>query len=415
MVPEKESVILHEDLAIRHTMGSSKNKPLSRVSNDDQSDSKRNSAVSTTSTNASGSARKRKTHIGPWQLGQTIGKGGTARVREVRHSATGQTAVAKIVSKAVAESHRAQSLANLVLCAERGDPSLRFGKSMPLGLEREIVIMKLLDHKNIVHLYDIWENRNELYLIMEYVQGGELFDYVAQHRYLEEHLCVYLFRQIVAALLYCHRLHIHHRDLKPENILLEPKTMTVKLVDFGMAALQPNGNLLTTPCGSPHYAAPELLSRKPYDGAQADVWSCGVVLFVMLAGSPPFNFPTDDNMNSDQKLEALFRTIKKAEYQMPTSFSPDAKDLINKIFVVDPKNRIKMEALWHHPLLQKYNTDFGLNRHRDIESLIGPRPRIETWEDLTPKKIDRELFRNLRTLWHSEKETTLVNRLCSKE
>jgi serine/threonine-protein kinase HSL1 (negative regulator of Swe1 kinase) len=415
MVPKNESLVVHEGFTVRHTIAHTDNKRLSKVSNEDQSESKRNSAISTTSTNASGSARKRKTHIGPWQLGQTIGKGGTARVREVRHSATGQTAVAKIISKAVAESHRAQSLADLVLCAERGDPSLRVGNSMPLGLEREIVIMKLLDHKNIVRLYDIWENRNELYLIMEYVQGGELFDYVSQQRYLEEHLCVFLFRQIVAALLYCHRLHIHHRDLKPENILLEPKTMTVKLVDFGMAALQPNGNLLTTPCGSPHYAAPELLSRKPYDGAQADVWSCGVVLFVMLAGSPPFNFPADDDMNPDQKLEALFKSIKKVEFKMPQSFSPEAKDLIYKIFVVDPKQRIKMEAIWHHPLLQKYNTNFGLNRHRDIESLIGPRPSIEMWENLTPKKIDRELFRNLRTLWHSEKETTLIERLCNGE
>ncbi|KAF2421236.1 Pkinase-domain-containing protein [Tothia fuscella] len=415
IVPRNESLVDNGGFAVRHTIGSPENKRISKKSNEDQTESKRNSAISTTSTNASGSARKRKTHIGPWQLGQTIGKGGTARVREVRHAATGQTAVAKIVSKAVAESHRAQSLADLVKCAERGDKSLLIGKDIPLGLEREIVIMKLLDHKNIVRLYDIWENRTEIYLIMEYVQGGELFDYVAQSRYLEEHLAVFLFRQIVAALLYCHRLHIHHRDLKPENILLELSTMTVKLVDFGMAALQPRGGLLTTPCGSPHYAAPELLSRRPYDGAQADVWSCGVVLFVMLAGSPPFNFPPADAMNSDQKLEALFRTIRKADFQMPAAFSAEAQDLLFKIFVVDPKKRIKMDDIWHHPLLQKYNSGYGLSRHRDIESLIGPRPSIETWEPLTAKMIDRELFRNLRTLWHSEKEDTLVTRLCNNE
>jgi serine/threonine-protein kinase HSL1 (negative regulator of Swe1 kinase) len=162
IIPRNETLNGTGGLAVRHTPGSPKNKCLAKVSTDDKTDSKRNSAISQTSTNASGSARKRKTHIGPWQLGQTVGKGGTARVREVRHSRTGQTAVAKIVSKAIAEKARALSLANLVKCAERGDPSLRFNHAIPLGLEREIVIMKLLKHNNIVQLYDVWENRNEL-------------------------------------------------------------------------------------------------------------------------------------------------------------------------------------------------------------------------------------------------------------
>jgi serine/threonine-protein kinase HSL1 (negative regulator of Swe1 kinase) len=162
IIPRNESLVGNGSLAVRHTLGSPENKRLSKVSTEDQADSKRNSAISQTSTNASGSARKRKTHIGPWQLGQTVGKGGTARVREVRNKYTSQTAVAKIVSKAVAEKARALSLANLVKCAERGDPSLKFNKAIPLGLEREIVIMKLLDHQNIVRLYDVWENRNEL-------------------------------------------------------------------------------------------------------------------------------------------------------------------------------------------------------------------------------------------------------------
>jgi serine/threonine-protein kinase HSL1 (negative regulator of Swe1 kinase) len=162
IIPRNESLIGNGGLVVRHTLGSPENKRLSKVSTDDQADSKRNSAISQASTNASSSARRRKTHIGPWQLGQTVGKGGTARVREVRHSRTGQTAVAKIISKAIAEKARALSLANLVKCAERGDPSLKFNNAIPLGLEREIVIMKLLKHNNIVQLYDVWENRNEL-------------------------------------------------------------------------------------------------------------------------------------------------------------------------------------------------------------------------------------------------------------
>lgn len=161
VVPRNESLVVNGSLDVRHTVMSPENKRLSTISNQEH-DSKRNSAASATSTNASNTPRKRKTHIGPWQLGKTIGKGGTARVREVRHTGTGQTAVAKIVSKAIAEKARAISLANLHKCAENGDPSLAFGRPMPVGLEREIVIMKLLKHKNIVRLLDVWENRSEL-------------------------------------------------------------------------------------------------------------------------------------------------------------------------------------------------------------------------------------------------------------
>ena len=251
---------------------------------------------------------------------------------------------------------------------------------------------------------------------MEYVEGGELFEYVAQRRHLDEREAIYLFRQIIAALLYCHRIRIHHRDLKPENILLNLNTLEVRLVDFGLAALQPQGGLLTTPCGSPHYAAPEVIATKAYDGSKADVWSCGVILFVMLTGYPPFNFPPDphNKIPEDKKLKALFQTICRAEYKLPSTLSPEAKDLITKIFVSKPENRISIEQLWYHPLLHKYDSDFGLTR-TTIEGSIGPGPIIEGWKRLTVKTIDREIFRNLRTLWHSEREDVLIERLCSEE
>jgi serine/threonine-protein kinase HSL1 (negative regulator of Swe1 kinase) len=146
-------------LPVHHTLRSSpQHKLVTKVSNL-ESESKRNSAVSNTSTNGSGTARKRKTHIGPWQLGSTVGKGGTARVRKVRHVVSGQTGVAKIVARPVAEKSRALSLMNLV---NSQDGDFRNDKNIPLGLEREIAIMKLLDHRNIVRLYDVWENRNEM-------------------------------------------------------------------------------------------------------------------------------------------------------------------------------------------------------------------------------------------------------------
>ncbi|QDS70563.1 hypothetical protein FKW77_010475 [Venturia effusa] len=413
-MPKNESLVGNGSLAVRHTLVQSpQHKIVSKVSQS-KFDSKRNSAVSNTSTNGSGTARKRKTHIGPWQLGSTVGKGGTARVRKVRHVNTGQTGVAKIVARPVAEKSRALSLMNLV---NSQDGSFGGDKNMPLGLEREIAIMKLLDHRNIVRLYDVWENRNEIYLIMELVEGGELFDYVARRQRLGEDIAVFLFRQIVCALLYCHRLHIHHRDLKPENILLDHDAMCVKLVDFGMAALQPAGNLLTTPCGSPHYAAPELLSSKAYDGGQADVWSCGVVLFVMLTGYPPFNFPSDphNQMTEDKKLKALFRAIHNADYRLPSALGSEAKDLLAKIFIPDPHKRIKIDEIWQHPFLHKYDAMYDIPPMRRLESLIGPQPTIKGWVPLTAKRISPDIFRALRTLWHSETAEALIRKLCNDE
>jgi hypothetical protein len=161
-VPKNESLVGNGTFAVRHTITSPKNQRISQISSEVPSESRRNSTISTTSTNASGTGRKRKTHIGPWQLGATVGKGGTARVRKVKHAVTGQFGVAKIIPVAVAERARAISLANLVHSAEKGDPTLDFGKQIPLGLEREIAIMKLLKHPNIVRLYDVWENRNEM-------------------------------------------------------------------------------------------------------------------------------------------------------------------------------------------------------------------------------------------------------------
>lgn len=415
-VARNESIVPDDTLDVRHTLPSPKHKRVSAVVENENESSKRNSAVSATSTNASGGARRRKTHIGPWQLGQTIGKGGTSRVRKVRHVITGDPAVAKVVHKAVAEKARSLSLANLIKCAQQGDPSLASGTSIPFGLEREIVIMKLLSHRNIVRLYDVWENRNELYLIMEYVEGGELFEYIAQQERLDEREAVYLFRQIIAALLYCHSIHIYHRDLKPENILLNLNTLEVKLVDFGMAALQPQGGLLTTPCGSPHYAAPEVIASRGYNGSKADVWSCGVILFVMLTGYPPFNFPYDpqNKMSEEKKLRALFHTVCRAEYKLPHALSAEAKDLFRRIFVQKPDNRISIDELWRHPLLHKYDEYFrGIGIK--VDNSIGSTPIIESWKPLTDRTIDREIFRNLRTLWHSEREEIIIQRLISSE
>ncbi|CAA9960035.1 Serine/threonine-protein kinase GIN4 [Pyrenophora teres f. maculata] len=412
-LPHNESIVPNGTLAVRHEQASPENKRLSAVQAHEgrPHNSKRDSEISNASTNASISNRRRKTHIGPWQLGRTIGRGGCSRVRLVRHSGTGQYGAAKIISKATAEKVRALSLANLIQSAEQDASLYPDGKAIPFGLEREICIMKLLDHPNIVRLYDIWENRDELYLIMEFVEGGELFSYIHEQGGLIEIHTVHIFRQIIAALKYCHRINIHHRDLKPENILLDRDTMTVKLVDFGMAALQPEGKKLTTPCGSPHYAAPEVIKTISYDGAKADVWSCGVILFVLLTGRPPFNYSGDD-----RHLKHLFRDIAEAKYTMPDNISREAQDLIKRILVADPKRRISLEEIWDHPFLRKYQQELNfLGENTKLDHWTGPFPGVEDWTNLERTAIDREILRYLRTLWHSEKEEVLIQKLMSNE
>ena len=245
---------------------------------------------------------------------------------------------------------------------------------------------------------------------MEYVDGGELFSYVDDCKGLPEDETVYIFRQIVSALLYCHRLLICHRDLKPENILLNREHLGVKLIDFGMAALQPPGRQLSTPCGSPHYAAPEVISSRPYDGRQADVWSCGVILYVMLTGSTPYNYPA----NGDIRM--LFSSIGRAQYWMPPELSAEAKDLIRRIFVPNPQARITMDEVWDHPFMHKYDARFGLDGpSASKEAAIGPIPTATDLQIDRIQDIDREILRNMRTLWHSEPETALVKKLLSND
>lgn len=247
---------------------------------------------------------------------------------------------------------------------------------------------------------------------MEQVKGGELFKYIEDHGKMSEKEAVFLFRQLVEALLYCHRMQICHRDLKPENILIDRATMTIKVIDFGMAAYQPTGDLLKTPCGSPHYAAPELLEGKPYDGSKADVWSLTVVLFIMLTNGPPFNFRPE--VPEEAKLRDLYEEIKACRVKVPSYLSKEAKDLFRKAFVRDPKNRIDIKSLWDHPLLHKYDKEFQY-QSQEVETWIGEAPVVRNWTKLTPETIDTEIFRNLRTLWHDSDEATLVSQLCNSE
>ena len=213
---------------------------------------------------------------------------------------------------------------------------------------------------------------------------------------------------MIAGLSYCHRFNICHRDLKPENILLD-RSRNVKIVDFGMAALQPANKWLNTSCGSPHYASPEVVQGLNYRGDRADIWSCGVILFAMLAGRLPFD--------SDGHWREVVMKVVKGHYDFPKGLSANAKDLIWRMLQKDPRQRIPMKMMWQHPLLKKYetldSTDANGNKY------VGPPPPL-TIKDcgepiLARGKIDAELMRNLQNMWHSATEDELAEKLMNDE
>ncbi|KAJ5263250.1 hypothetical protein N7478_010855 [Penicillium angulare] len=388
-------------VAMSPTPRDKENQRLS-VATDWQSESARNSVVSTTSILSN--KGKRKTHVGPWQLGKTLGKGATGRVRLAKHAVTGQTAAIKIVSKKSAAMVQSESIAAMDRNVSNFS-GFSNARHMPCGIEREVVIMKLIEHSNVISLYDVWENRGELYLVLEYVEGGELFDYVSQNGPLPEEEAVRLFRQIIAGLGYCHRFNICHRDLKPENILLDGNH-NVKLADFGMAALQPAGHWLNTSCGSPHYAAPEIIYGRKYRGDRADMWSCGIILYALLTGYLPFD---------GGDLPNTLRLVKKGEYMIPSELSAESADLITSILQKRPEDRISMAQVWTHPLLTKYE-----KLHNAMaDYYIGPPPPLSIKDCGEPvasrHDIDMDILRNLQTLWHDVKPDALTNRVMSLE
>ncbi|KAH8811491.1 hypothetical protein F5884DRAFT_843141 [Xylogone sp. PMI_703] len=375
------------------------------TSKDDGVQSKRNSQISTTSNRSDGKGIKAA--IGPWKLGKTLGKGATARVRLARHVLTGQEAAIKIVQKKNAQMSQAGSLAAFDKAeANISAPDYGF-RRMPIGIEREVAIMKLIQHPNIIKLFDIWENRTEIYLVLEYVDNGELFDHISTNGRLEEEEAIKYFRQMISAVGYCHSFNICHRDLKPENILLT-KDLDIKIADFGMAALhQSPDHKLKTSCGSPHYAAPELIRGASYRGDKVDIWSMGVILYATLAGRLPF----DVDSNIKDWMQVLLARIKKGSFEMIPHFSPEAADLIRKMLQVNPKDRITMPLIWNHPLLRKYDylDNYGGGRVPNYPNVQECGSYVYRRED-----IDRDLLRNLRAMWHTLKEEDIINKLLSK-
>lgn len=185
-------------------------------------------------------------------------------------------------------------------------------------ITREIKILKKVRHPNVIQLYEIIETEKELFLIMEYCAGGELFDYIVSHQRLHEKVGCRFFQELMAGIEYIHKSGVCHRDLKPENLLLD-YNKTLKIVDFGLSNMYENGDTLKTACGSPCYAAPEMISGKRYHGVMSDIWSSGVVLYAMICGFLPYEDPKTSN---------LYKKILSADYQLPKFLSKDYKSMI---------------------------------------------------------------------------------------
>uniref|UniRef100_A0A671R9T0 Serine/threonine-protein kinase BRSK1-like n=1 Tax=Sinocyclocheilus anshuiensis TaxID=1608454 RepID=A0A671R9T0_9TELE len=245
-------------------------------------------------------------YVGPYRLEKTLGKGQTGLVKLGIHCITGQKVALKIVNRE------------------------KLSESVLMKVEREIAILKLIEHPHVLKLHDVYENNKYLYLVLEHVSGGELFDYLVKKGRLTPKEARKFFRQIISALDFCHSHSICHRDLKPENLLLDERN-NIRIADFGMASLQVGDSLLETSCGSPHYACPEVIRGEKYDGRRADVWSCGVILFALLVGALPFDH---DN------LRQLLEKVKSGVFHMPHFIPPDCQALLRGMIEVNPEKRL---------------------------------------------------------------------------
>ena len=275
--------------------------------------------------------------IGNYILFEQIGKGTFSKVTQAIHILTEQVVAVKILEKDKIEDD---------IDVER--------------IIREIEILNNINHPNIAQLYEIYSTIHNIYLMMEYVEGGDLFDYIYVNKFLPEQTACNLFRQIIGVIEYLNEMGIAHRDIKPENILLDKDKTNIKVIDFGLSNYYSDKNLLHSSCGSPCYASPEMLSGKPYQGISTDLWSSGIVLYSMLVGSLPFD---------EQELQKLYEQIKIGKFYLPSTLSLEAMDLLKKILMVDPNKRISLYEIKNHPWfkMEKNPIYKGINIYKDGE------------------------------------------------
>ncbi|QLL30819.1 hypothetical protein HG536_0A06340 [Torulaspora globosa] len=308
--------------------------------------------------------------IGNYQIVKTLGEGSFGKVKLAYHVTTGQKVALKIINKKV------------------------LAKSDMQGrIEREISYLRLLRHPHIIKLYDVIKSKDDIIMVIEYA-GNELFDYIVQRDKMSEKEARRFFQQIISAVEYCHRHKIVHRDLKPENLLLD-EHLNVKIADFGLSNIMTDGNFLKTSCGSPNYAAPEVISGKLYAGPEVDVWSSGVILYVMLCRRLPFD---------DENIPVLFKNISNGVYTLPKFLSPGAASLIKRMLIVNPLNRISileiMQDEWFKVDLPEYLIPPELKNHESDNTNAQP----TTADGSQQEEVDDDLVNVLSKTMGYEKD-----------
>ncbi|GAB5578239.1 serine/threonine-protein kinase BRSK1 isoform X1 [Prionailurus iriomotensis] len=326
-----------------------------------------------TSTGKDGGGAQHAQYVGPYRLEKTLGKGQTGLVKLGIHCVTCQKVAIKIVNRE------------------------KLSESVLMKVEREIAILKLIEHPHVLKLHDVYENKKYLYLVLEHVSGGELFDYLVKKGRLTPKEARKFFRQIISALDFCHSHSICHRDLKPENLLLDEKN-NIRIADFGMASLQVGDSLLETSCGSPHYACPEVIRGEKYDGRKADVWSCGVILFALLVGALPFD---DDN------LRQLLEKVKRGVFHMPHFIPPDCQSLLRGMIEVDAARRLTLEHI------QKHIWYIGGKNEPEPEQPIPRKVQIRSLPSL--EDIDPDVLDSMHSLGCFRDRNKLLQDLLSEE
>jgi 5'-AMP-activated protein kinase catalytic alpha subunit len=274
--------------------------------------------------------------IGDYILGKTLGKGTFGKVKIGTHEPTSEKVAIKILEK-----QKIKDTSDI----ER--------------VTREIHILKLIRHPNIIQLYEIIETSRKLYLIMEYASGGELFDYIVNKSRLDESEACRFFHQIISGVEYIHQLGIVHRDLKPENMLLDDDK-NIKIVDFGLSNTYNPAEMLQTACGSPCYAAPEMIAGNKYHGLKVDLWSCGVILFAMISGFLPFEDPVTAN---------LYKKILTCEYSVPGWVSENAQNMLRNILDTNPDTRATIQRIRSHSWFNKVKSEFIQGIHVGINQM----------------------------------------------
>ena len=276
---------------------------------------------------------KNNDFLSDYEIKETIGKGTFSIVKLGINKITNEKVAIKILKKKKMQKNKDK-----------------------LRLEREINILKRLHHINLIKIHKISEESDNYFIVMEYCENGELFNYIVAHERLSEEETAYFFYQLINGLDYIHHKNIVHRDLKPENLLLSQGNI-LKIVDFGLSNYYyPEEQLLSTPCGSPCYASPEMVCGNKYNGFKIDVWSCGIIIFAMICGYLPFEDPNN---------EILFKKIMKCKVDYPEYLSEEVLDILNKIIVIDPNKRINIEQIRQHPFYLKGKNEFK-KKHKDL-------------------------------------------------